>query len=260
MGGTALCLRARVEAVRTLIGADVDQVNKLGWTALLEAIMLGDGRKRHQRIVDLLVRARASVNVNLAHGKGVTPLQHARARLRHDQGASHRRRRTLKVRRIDGRGANMTDENRFLCEAIELARGNIDQGGRPFGAVVVRGGQVIATGVNEIAATNDPTAHAEMSAIRAASRKLESPDLSGCAVYASGHPCPMCMAAMRLSGVERVVYAYSNDDGAPFGLSTAAIYEDLAKPFAEQSMKISYVPARPEGRADLYEQWRSVTS
>ncbi|TXL75640.1 nucleoside deaminase [Vineibacter terrae] len=149
----------------------------------------------------------------------------------------------------------MHDTTRFLNEAIELARANIGDGGRPFGAVVVRNGEVVATGVNEIHATHDPTAHAEMTAIRAASRKLGSPDLSGCAVYASGHPCPMCLAAMRLSGVTRVAYAYSNDDGAPFGLSSAAIYEDLAKPFADQSMAISYVPVRPEGRADLYEQW-----
>ena len=149
----------------------------------------------------------------------------------------------------------MTDEKRFLCEAIELARANIGKGGRPFGAVVVRDGEVVATGVNEIHSTNDPTAHAELTAIRAASRKLGSPDLSGCAVYASGHPCPMCMAAMRLAGVGRVAYAYSNDDGAPFGLSTAAIYEDLAKPFAEQSMVISYLPVRPESGPDLYAQW-----
>jgi tRNA(Arg) A34 adenosine deaminase TadA len=154
----------------------------------------------------------------------------------------------------------MSDESRFLCEAIELARANIDKGGRPFGAVLVRDGEVIAATVNEIHATNDPTSHAEMNAIRAASRKLGSPDLSGSAVYASGHPCPMCMAAMRLSGVARVAYAYSNDDGAPFGLSTAAIYEDLAKPFAEQSMTISHVPVRPEGRADLYEQWAQARS
>ena len=132
----------------------------------------------------------------------------------------------------------MSDEQRFLCAAVELARANIGKGGRPSGAVVVRDGEVVATGVNEIHSTNDPTAHAELTAIRAASRKLGSPDLSGCAVYASGHPCPMCMAAMRLAGVGRVAYAYSNDDGAPYGLSTAAIYEDLAKPFAEQSMTI----------------------
>jgi tRNA(Arg) A34 adenosine deaminase TadA len=158
------------------------------------------------------------------------------------------------------RKADMTDGQRFLYEAIELARANIGQGGRPFGAVVVKDGLVIATGINEIHTTNDPTTHAEMTAIRVASRKLASPDLSGCTVYASGHPCPMCMAAMRLSGVTRVAYAYSNDDGAPFGLSTAAIYEDLARPFAEQSMAISHIPLQPEGGTHLYEQWRQGRS
>jgi len=150
----------------------------------------------------------------------------------------------------------MENEKRFLCEAIELAHANVEKGGRPFGAVVVKDGEVIATGVNEILSTNDPTAHAELTAIRAASQKLGSPDLQGCAVYASGHPCPMCMAAMRLAGVGEVAYAYSNDDGTPFGLSTAAIYADLAKPFAEQSMKIRYVPVRPETGLDLYADWK----
>ncbi len=150
----------------------------------------------------------------------------------------------------------MSQTQRFLCEAIELARANMEEGGRPFGAVVVRDGAVVATGVNEIIATKDPTAHAELVALRAASRALGSPNLAGCAVYASGHPCPMCMAAMRLSGVSEVYYAYSNDDGAPYGLSTAAIYADLAKPFAEQSMKISYVPVRKDGEADLYAEWK----
>lgn len=149
----------------------------------------------------------------------------------------------------------MNDENRFLREAIELARANISKGGRPFGAVVVREGTIVARGVNEIQATNDPTAHAELTAIRAASHQLGTPDLSGCTVYASGHPCPMCMAAMRLAGVREVAYAYSNDDGAPFGLSTAAIYEDLAKPFAEQSMTIRHVPVQTEGQPDLYAEW-----
>ncbi len=149
----------------------------------------------------------------------------------------------------------MNDESRYLREAIDLARANIGKGGRPFGAVVVRGDQVIASGVNEILATNDPTAHAELMAIRAASRALGSPDLSGCAVYASGHPCPMCMAAMRLAGVRKVAYAYSNDDAAPFGLSTAAVYEDLAKPFAEQSMSICHIPVRTAGHPDLYAEW-----
>ena len=149
----------------------------------------------------------------------------------------------------------MSDEQTYLGEAIALARANVGRGGRPFGALVVRHGAVIATGVNEIHATNDPTAHAEMSAIRAASRVLGSPDLGGCVVYASGHPCPMCMAAMRLAGVTGVAYAYSNEDGAPFGLSTAALYEELARPFAEQSMDIRYLPVRLEDQPDLYAEW-----
>jgi tRNA(Arg) A34 adenosine deaminase TadA len=149
----------------------------------------------------------------------------------------------------------MNDETKFLNEAIELARANIDEGGRPFGAVLVRDGQAIATGVNRIHATQDPTAHAEMTAIRAASQRLGSPDLGGSTVYASGHPCPMCMAAMRMAGVARVVYAYSNEDGEPFGLSTAAVYADLAKPFDRQSMAIRHVPMQSAGPAALYAQW-----
>ena len=150
----------------------------------------------------------------------------------------------------------MSDEQRFLRQAIELAYANVEAGGRPFGAVVVRDGTVIATGVNEILKTNDPTSHAELNAIRAASAKLGSASLSGCAVYASGHPCPMCMAAMRMVGIATVAYAYSNEDGEPFGLSTAAIQAELMKPAAEQAMNISHVPARLESRADLYAQWR----
>ena len=152
----------------------------------------------------------------------------------------------------------MNDENQYLGQAIALARANIGKGGRPFGAVLVQEGKVVATAVNEIHASNDPTSHAEMNVIRAASRRLGRPDLKGSAVYASGHPCPMCMAAMRLAGVDRVFYAHSNDDGVPFGLSTAAIYEDLARPFAEQSMAIRYVPVRPQGERDLYAEWAEV--
>jgi guanine deaminase len=149
----------------------------------------------------------------------------------------------------------MNDTTKFLNQAIELARANVDDGGRPFGAVLVRDGQAIATGVNRIHASHDPTAHAEMTAIRAASQSLGSPDLSGSTVYASGHPCPMCMAAMRMAGVAEVVYAYSNEDGEPYGLSTAAIHADLAKPYAQQSMKIRHAPAQAAGAVTLYAQW-----
>ena len=149
----------------------------------------------------------------------------------------------------------MSDES-FMREAVALARDNIGQGGRPFGAVLVRDGKILARAVNRTHETNDPTAHAELEAIRQASAELGTPRLDGATIHASGHPCPMCMAAMRLSGVSEVYYAYSNDDGAPFGLSTAAIYADLAKPFAEQSMKIAYVPVRPEAGPDLYAEWK----
>jgi len=150
----------------------------------------------------------------------------------------------------------MSDEAAFLREALTLAFANSERGGRPFGAVLVRDGEVVATGVNEILSSGDPTAHAEMNAIRAASRSIGAAGLRGSHVYASGHPCPMCLAAMRLAGIDRVAYAYSNDEGAPYGLSTAAIYEDLAKPFAEQSMAISHIPVRLEGQPNLYAEWK----
>lgn len=150
----------------------------------------------------------------------------------------------------------MEQHKEYLRQAIELAYANDEQGGRPFGAVVVKDGKIIARAVNEIVGTNDPTAHAELLAIRAASQHLGSPRLEGCAVYASGHPCPMCMGAMRLAGIQEVTYAYSNDDGEPFGMSTAAIYADLAKPFDQQSMKIRHVPVRIDDRPDLYARWK----
>ena len=150
----------------------------------------------------------------------------------------------------------MDDSETYLREAIALAYANAAKGGRPFGAVIVRDGRIIARAVNEILATGDPTSHAELNAIRLASEVLGSPDLAGCAVYASGHPCPMCMAAMRLTGIEAVTYAYSNEDGAPYGLSTAAIYDDLAKPFSQQSMEIRHLPLRLAGKPDLYAGWR----
>ena len=91
---------------------------------------------------------------------------------------------------------------------------------------------------------------------RAASQALGSADLSACAVFASGHPCPMCMAAMRLAGIGSVTYAYSNEDGEPHGLSTAALRAELARPFSEQSMTIRHVPARLDTCPDLYGEWR----
>jgi tRNA(Arg) A34 adenosine deaminase TadA len=151
----------------------------------------------------------------------------------------------------------MTIDRDFLCEAIDLARENVRKGGRPFGAVLVKDGAIIARGVNEIHTTQDPTTHAELQAIRAASRALGGSRLDGCVIYASGHPCPMCLSAMYLTGIREVTYGYSNEDGEPYGLSTAAIYAELAKPLAHQTLKATYLPVRPE-EGDLYELWRDA--
>jgi guanine deaminase len=153
----------------------------------------------------------------------------------------------------------MSTARDFLCEAIHLARDNVRKGGRPFGAVLVKDGAIIATGVNEIHTTQDPTTHAELQAIRTASRALGSPRLDGCVIYASGHPCPMCLSAMYLTGIREVTYAYSNEDGEPYGLSTGAVYAELAKPLAQQSLRVTYLPVRPE-EGDLYETWRDAAS
>ncbi|MHA6195636.1 nucleoside deaminase [Pseudomonas wadenswilerensis] len=144
----------------------------------------------------------------------------------------------------------------FMREALALARGNVHAGGRPFGAVLVRDGQVIARAVNEIHASNDPTAHAELQAIRQASQVLGQPRLDGCEIYASGHPCPMCLAAMHLCGIERAWFAYDNDEGAPFGLSTAAVYAQMARPPQQQSVALR--PLKPAGEDGLYALWQQV--
>ncbi len=148
----------------------------------------------------------------------------------------------------------------FLRQAIELALANVEQGGRPFGAVLVKDGKVIATGVNEIHRDGDPTAHAELLAIRRAAQALGSPRLDGCVVYASGHPCPMCLSAMYLSGVAAATYAYDNAVGEHYGLSTAAIYGELAKPQAAQKLPIACHPIEMKpgegARPHLYETWR----
>ena len=147
----------------------------------------------------------------------------------------------------------------YLGIAIDLARRNVvERGGRPFGAVLVRNGEVLATGVNDILATNDPSAHAEMQAIRAAAAALKNPRLDGCAMYASGHPCPMCLSAMHMIGISEVYYAYSNDDAEKFGLSSARIYAEMAKPLAQQAIRIEHVPVRGDGE-DPYEAWQRAT-
>lgn len=152
----------------------------------------------------------------------------------------------------------MAGDEDFLQQAIELARANIAKGGRPFGAVVVKDGEVVASSVNQTFETNDPTDHAEMAALRAASKALNSPDLRGTTMYASGQPCPMCVAAMRIAGVERAVHAYSNDDGAPFGLSNAWLYGELASPATELKMKLEHTSSAHDPENGIYAEWKQA--
>ncbi|NVD37502.1 nucleoside deaminase [Ensifer sp. HO-A22] len=150
----------------------------------------------------------------------------------------------------------MDQEKRFLREAVALARANIANGGRPFGAVAVHNGEVIASGVNEMLETGDPTSHAEMNALRLAAQRLGSPRLEGVAIYASGQPCPMCLAAMRMAGITEIAYAHSNADADPYGLSTAATYAELARPLGEQAMRFRHVPLDDTEATPLYAAWQ----
>ena len=155
----------------------------------------------------------------------------------------------------------MSDEERFLRQAIELAYANIEKGGRPFGAVVVKDGAAIATGVNEVHATNDPTDHAEMVAIRAASRALGSASLDGCTVYASGQPCPMCMAALRVAGPAQVAVCLAacaeqqRDQQEQHGDQKQVVAEDAGEDQQQPAAQGSRYQANPgRGKAPVGEQ------
>lgn len=146
----------------------------------------------------------------------------------------------------------------FLTQAVELANQNvIHRGGRPFGAVLTRNGEVLSTGVNMSIATGDITAHAELEALRAAGQNGALKTLDDLVMYASGQPCPMCLAAMHLAGVKAAYYAYSNEDSAPYGLSSGSVYEELKKPLTEQSLRFVHEPVRVSG-IDPYAAWRDL--
>lgn len=152
----------------------------------------------------------------------------------------------------------MTSTDRFMRMAIDLARQNAERGGRPYACVIVKDGEVVGTGVNTVHATGDPLAHAETEAIRAAARRLKSPQLDGCILYASGHPCAMCLAAMHVSGIKRGFYAHRMDE-SPAGLSLGAkLYEEMRKPVAEQSVALEYHPVASEGEP-LYAYWQRIS-
>jgi tRNA(Arg) A34 adenosine deaminase TadA len=138
-----------------------------------------------------------------------------------------------------------------MRRAIELGRKGAEAGdGGPFGAVIVKEGAIIAEGWNRVVVDNDPTAHGEMLAIRAAGQKLKSFNLHGCELYTSGEPCPMCLSASYWARVERLFYGFSIQDAAAAGFDDRLIYGELAKPPSERKLALVQVLG-PEALQEL---------
>lgn len=124
----------------------------------------------------------------------------------------------------------MRDES-FMKMAVDVALDNVLRyGGGPFGAVIVKNGQIISVGRNQVTVKNDPTAHAEMQAIRGACKVLNSFQLTGCELYTSCEPCPMCFGAIYWSRLEKVYYSCTHEDAAKIGFDDQFIYEQLKVP------------------------------
>ena len=144
----------------------------------------------------------------------------------------------------------------FMAEAIRLATENVTSGnGGPFGAVIVRDGSILARGVNEVTAHNDPTAHAEVTAIRNACTALGSFSLAGCTIYTSCEPCPMCLAAIYWAHCDAIFYGNSAADAARIGFDDQFLYEELSKPLAERSIPINRL--LPEQARESFVAWQN---
>jgi guanine deaminase len=137
----------------------------------------------------------------------------------------------------------MADARAFLAEAVRLARDNADRGEQPFGAVVVRDGRVVGRGVSTILSEGDPTAHAEVAAVRDACRALATLDLGGATMFCSCEPCPMCHATAVIAGVGRIVYAASKETAARHGFTLTGVAADMQATWrARQADPVEQVP------------------
>lgn len=138
--------------------------------------------------------------------------------------------------------------------AIGLSEENVQNGGGPFGAVIAKDGEVVATGVNRVTANNDPTAHAEVSAIREACRKVKNFKLDGCVVYSSCEPCPMCLSALYWAGISKIYYANTKDDAKAIDFDDSFIYEQLSLERGDRSIESEQMMRKEAQRA--FEMWR----
>jgi guanine deaminase len=147
----------------------------------------------------------------------------------------------------------------FMERAIKLAVHNVQEGGQPFGAVLVKDNQIISEGVNELHKKFDVSGHAELLAIRRAQEQLKTDDLSGFTMYASGEPCAMCLTAMYFVGISKVLYCQSVDDAASVGLSKSKfIYAELKKSNDERILDIHRIPLNKDQQNPM-KLWKEKT-
>ncbi len=146
----------------------------------------------------------------------------------------------------------MNDE-KYLREAIAMAKANVKNGGGPFGALIVKDGSVIGRGVNQVAHNNDPTAHAEMMAIRDACKNINDFRLYGCVIYTSCEPCPMCLGAIYWAHIDRIVFAATKDDASKAGFDDSFIYDEFSLAHEQRSIPMQKMVLREA--AEPFEQW-----
>jgi len=148
----------------------------------------------------------------------------------------------------------MEDKKLYMKRAIELALENVTESkGGPFGAVVVKDGEIIGQGANLVTDTNDPTAHAEIIAIREATKKIGSFSLEGCEIYASCEPCPMCLGAIYWAHIEKLYYAATKDDAAKSDFDDSVIYKELSLPKDQRS--IQSLQIMRDDAVKVFEAW-----
>jgi guanine deaminase len=147
-------------------------------------------------------------------------------------------------------------EDAFMRRAIELSRQAMDEGaGPPFGAVIVHDGQVVAEGHNDSFVTNDPTAHAEIVAIRRACKAMGSRSLKGCVIYSSAEPCPMCLGAIYWSGMGRVYYGNDRTTAAAAGFDDERLYREIALPVEDRALPM--VRQLAEEAKAVFDAWQA---
>ena len=150
---------------------------------------------------------------------------------------------------------NINDDIYFLKLAIELAKENVKNGGGPFGAVIVKDGQIIAKGTNRVTSHNDPTAHAEIVAIRQACEKLNDFQLNDCIIYSSCEPCPMCLGAIYWARPKKLVFAADKFDAANAGFDDSMIYDEIQLPYSDRHLET--INLRIDESLQPFELWMS---